>query len=188
MKPNKIYTITNKLGGYDFMKKVFSVLLLTLVLVCVLTSCGLTVPRPQIKSGEFHFSVTYEYAGETKTVSGVYVCEYNGMEWALDGGYYRDWTGYIRGGTSDDYVAIDTVNGNEIILVLNLIPDYFMDDFNFELYDVPTPYIQVKHYSEDGGMSIIYDSKEIEELYGAKIISFEYDKPIENSFSIFHLK
>ena len=170
------------------MKKVSSILLLTLMLVGILTSCGLIVSRPKIKSGEFDFSVTYEYAGETKTIAGVYVCEYNGSEWVLDGGYCRDWTGYIRGGTSDDYVAIDTVDGDEIILVLNLIPDYFMDDFNFELYDVPTPYIQVKHYSEDGGMSIIYDSKEIEALFGAKIISFEYEKPIENSFSIFHFK
>lgn len=169
------------------MKKVFSILLLMLLLACMLTSCGLTVPRPAIKKGEFHFTVTYEYGGETKTVSGVYVCEYNGMEWALDGGYYRDWTGYIQGGGADgDFIAIDTVDGDEIILVLNLVPDYFMDDYNEELYDVPAPYIMIKDYCEDGGVGFIHDPKEIEEICGARIISYKYDEPIKNSFRIFN--
>ena len=169
------------------MKKVFSILLLMLLLACMLTSCGLTVPRPAIKKGEFHFTVTYEYGGETKTVSGVYVCEYNGMEWALDGGYYRDWTGYIQGGGADgDFIAIDTVDGDEIILVLNLVPDYFMDDYNVDLYDgYPEPYIRIDEYTEDGGFRTIYDADDVEEICGAKIISYQYDEPVKNTFKVF---
>ena len=115
----------------------------------------------------------------------MYVCEYSGKAWALDGGYYRDWTGYIKGGEIEDHVPIDTVGGNEIVLVLNLDPEYFMDDFNAELYDVPKPYIRVKYFSDDGGEGFIYDADSIEESYGAKIISYEYDEPIENSFGRF---
>ena len=170
------------------MRKILGILLLTLMLVCVLTSCGLTVPRPKIKSEEFDFLVTYEYGGETKTVSGVYVCEYNGMDWALDGGYYRDWTGYIKGGEIEDFVAIDTVDGDEIILVLNLTPDYFMDDYNEEAYGALAPYIMIKDYSEDGGLRIIHDPNEVEKLYDARIIDYEYDESIQNSFSIFNFK
>ena len=164
------------------MKKVFSILLLMLLLACMLTSCGLTVPRPAIKKGEFHFTVTYEYGGETKTVSGVYVCEYNGMEWALDGGYYRDWTGYIQGGGADgDFVAIDTVDGDEIFLVLNLVPDYFMDDFIEGYHTVPVPYLSVTYWEEDV-MTVESQADVIEENYGAKILHYEYAEPIENTF------
>lgn len=180
--------MANKSGEYEIVKKILSILLLTFMLAYTLTSCGITVPRPQITEGQFDFTVTYEYAGEIKTVSGVYVCKYNGMDWALDGGYYRDWTGYIQGGKIDDYVAIDTVDGDEIILVLNLVPDYFMDDYNTELYDTPTPYIMIKYYTEEGGMGGIHDPNEVEELCGARIISYEYDEPIENSFRTFNFK
>ena len=167
------------------MKKLFGVLLLTLTLATLLTSCGLTVPRPEIKSGEFDFSVTYEYNGVTKTVKGVYVCEYNGTEWALDGGYHRTWTGYVKGGKIEDHVEIDTVDGDEIVLVLNLIPDYFMDDFNEDLYDVPVPYIMVKDYGDDGEVGFLHDADVIAETYGVRIISYKYEKPVKNSFGLF---
>jgi hypothetical protein len=169
------------------MKKAFSILLLTLILTSVLTSCGLTVPKPMIESGEFDFSVTYEYDGERKTVSGVYVCEYTDLSWTIDGGYSRTWSGYIEGNEIEDHVRIDTTeDGSEIFLVLNLNADYFMDDYNFDLYGFPEPYIMVKYYTEDGTMGIIYDVDDIKEMCGASIISYEYDEPVENSFSVFN--
>ena len=168
------------------MKKFFQVLILTLMISLCLTSCGLQVPRPEIKSGEFDFSVTYEYGGEINTVSGVYVCEYNGTEWFLDSGYVRDWKGYIKGGQIDDHVSIDVIDGNdEVILVLNLDPEYFMDDYNFDLYGVPAPYIMIKDFTEDGGLRFLHDAADVEEICGARIISYEYDSPVENSFGLF---
>ena len=163
------------------MKKIFSVLTFVLLISVLLTSCGMNVPRPEIKEGEFNFSVTYEYGGEIKNVSGIYVCEYAGLSWTLDGGYSRDWSGYIKGGTSDDHIIIDTEeNGNEIILVLDFYPNYFMGDSD----EVSEPYIMIKDYSGEG-MNVIYDVKSIEEICGAKIISWEYDEPIKNSFGRF---
>jgi hypothetical protein len=142
-----------------------------------------------VKKGEFPFSVTYEFNGEIKTVSGVYVCEYKGTSWALDGGHHRDWNGYIKDGKVEETIEIGaTDNGGKVALYLDLYPDYFMDDYNMEVYDVPAPYIQIKSYSEDGGMSVIYDPNEVKELCGARIISYEYDAPVQNSFSIFNFK
>ena len=167
------------------MKRFITVMLSALLLVGGLTSCRLTVPRPEIKQGEFDFSVTYEWAGKTHTVSGVYVCEYNGNDWAPDGGYYRDWIGYIRGGEMEDVIYIDTTeDGDEIFLVLSLYPDYFMGDYSVELYGVPAPYIQIKDYDEEG-LRIIHDPTMVEEICGAKIVSYEYDEPIENAFGLF---
>ena len=170
------------------MKKKIVAVISVLMLLCLLSGCGLTVERPEEKSGEFNFSVTYKYNGETKNVSGVYVCEYADLNWTLDGGYHRAWSGYIKGGDDNDFVAIDTVNGSdEIILVLNLNPSYFMGDYNADLYDdVPAPYIMIKNYGEDGALSVIHKADEVERICGAKMLSYEYDAPIENSFSIFN--
>ena len=87
------------------MKKIFIAFVLVFLISVNLTSCGLTVPRPEVKQGEFNFSVTYEFNEETKTVSGVYVCEYSGTDWALDGGSHRDWNGYIKGGEIEEAEA-----------------------------------------------------------------------------------
>ena len=157
------------------------------MLSLTLTGCGFTTPRPEIKSAEFNFSVTYEYAGQVNTVSGVYVCEYAGVSWALDGGYSRDWTGYINGLDDNDHIVIDALDGgDEVILVLNLDPDYFMDDYNMELYgSAPAPYIMIKDYTDYGdyeGLSIISEAEMVEELCGARIISYDYDEPIDNEF------
>ena len=168
------------------MKRILSVLTLLLLLIGMLTGCGLRVPRPEIKSGEFKYSVTYEYNGEINTVSGIYVCEYAGLSWALDGGYSRDWSGYIKGADDNDHIELGIIDdGDVVILVLSLSPEYFMDDFNFDLYDAPAPYIMIKDYTEDGGLRFLHEADLVEELCGAKIISYEYDAPIENTFALF---
>ena len=168
------------------MKRFLSLLTLLFILLGMLTGCGLRVPRPEIKSGEFKYSVTYQYNEEVNTVSGIYVCEYAGLSWALDGGYSRDWYGYIKGADDNDHVELGTIDdGDVVILVLNLSPEYFMDDFNFDLYDVPAPYIMIKDYTEDGGLRFLHEADFVEELCGAKIISYEYDAPIENTFTLF---
>ena len=79
------------------MKKIFSVLSLILIFTLMLTSCSID-PAPKIKEGRFNFSVTYEEWGETKTVSGVFVCKYAGRSFILEGGRFtRDWEGHVEG-------------------------------------------------------------------------------------------
>ena len=167
------------------MKRVSIALALMLIVSVGLTGCGLTVPRPEIKSGEFDFTVTYEYDGEIRTVSGVYACEYNGTDWALDGGYHRDWVGYIKGGGIDEIIEIGTAeDGGEIKLNLAFYPEYFMDDSITGGREAPAPWISVV-LADGEGMIIQNEADVIEAIYGARIISYEYDKPIENSFGLF---
>jgi hypothetical protein len=167
------------------MKRKLSFLILLFLLAGMLASCGLTVPRPEIKEGRFNYSVTYELGGETKTVSGVYICEYNGTSWALDGGSHRDWKGYLEGGTSsDDWITIGaTEDGGKIILSLSMDPDYFMGE---TVIHVPEPYLLVSYpLTEGDGETIINEADVVAEQYGAKILSFDYDEPIKNSFGLF---
>ena len=164
------------------MKRFLSALILAVMLVCMLTGCGSMAPNPQIKEGEFNFSVTYEFNGETKTVSGVYVCEYDGRSWVLDGGWGRDWKGHIKGGEFEDVIEIGTdEDGNTIELNLVLDPEYLMGDF-VEGYDTaPEPYISVT-VIDDGGLWFMCEPADVEAHCGAKIVSYEYDERIKNSF------
>ena len=156
-----------------------------LLFALCLSGCGLTVPRPEVKEGEFNFSLTYEFNGEIRTVSGVYACKYNGTDWALDGGSHRDWEGYIKGGEIGEMIEIGTTaDGGTVNLNLAFYPEYFMDDPETGGKEKPIPWLSVTH-SDGEGMRIQHDADVIEETYGARIIRYEYDEPIQNTFGLF---
>ena len=155
-----------------------------LLLSLCLTSCGLSVPRPEIKKAEFDFSVTYEINGEIKTVQGTYVCEYNGTDWAIDAGYHRDWIGYIKDGASEEIIKLEVAENGELVeLNLDFEPGHFMGDSCCEGDEPFEPWISVR-IEDNEGLSFENRADYIAEAYGAKIISYEYDAPIENTFGI----
>ena len=171
------------------MRKTAIALILVLLLPLCFAGCGLSVPRPEVKKGEFDFSVTYEINGEVKTFSAVYVCEFDGVDWSLDGGYHRTWDIHVEGDyEGDDYSAkIGTAaDGAEIWLSFGLYPQYFMADPYIGDRGEPVPELTVSYPENENGETVfVYGAEEIERDYGAKIISYEYPSPIENSFGIF---
>ena len=172
------------------MKRKLMALLLTFVLVCTLASCGFAVPRPEIKEGRFDFSITYELNGEAKTLSAVYVCEFDGVSWSLDGGYGRDWRAHTEGDYEgdDDYSAVigKTEDGGDIILFFGIYPEYFMGDSTADR-GVPEPSVYITYFENEGAeIGLVNDPDEVAEIYGAKIISAEYDEPIKNTFGLFN--
>ena len=71
-----------------------------------------TVAKPEIKEGEFDFALTYEVDGENKVIEGTYVCEFDGINRAIDG-VGRRWNGYIK--DHDDFTNYEikkTYNNN----------------------------------------------------------------------------
>lgn len=166
------------------MKKTAPIFILALLLVCLLSSCGPIMLQPEIEESEFTFSVTYEWNGETTTVSGTYVCEYVGTNWALDEGYYIEWSAYIQGGMEAYPELGATEDGGTLALYLGLSPAYFMGDPDGSLRGAPEPRLTVTHRNGEE-LSILNDAATIEETYGAKIISYTYDTPIANTFGLF---
>ena len=162
------------------MKKIFNLLIVMLLLLLCLTSCS--TPRPEIKKGEFDFSITYELDGEVKTISGVYVCEFDGIDFVLDGGFHRVWEGYIKDDTTEEAIQLKiAADGGEVDLNLGLDPDTFMGDPHWDGYEPFAPWISVKVVTDEG-MYFENDETIIAETYGAKIISYDYDEPIQNTF------
>ena len=164
------------------MKRILTCIFLIVYVTVIFTGCGLQVPRPEIKTGEFNFNVTYELNGEVKTISGVYVCEYNGTDWAIDVGHHRDWKGYIKDGTEESIKLATAEDGGIVELNLHFDPGHFMGDSYVDGEEPFSPWITVRLYSE--GLYFENDQDLIAETYGAKIISYEYDEPIQNSFGL----
>ena len=133
------------------MKRIFCSILVVFILTATLTSCGLDVPRPEIKSGEFDFSVTYEYCDEIKTVSGVYVCEFDGIDWVLDGGYHREWKGHIKDNAIDQNIVLEIAeDGGVVELYLAFDPGHFMGDSHWEGDEPFVPCLSVKIEDDEG--------------------------------------
>ena len=145
-----------------------------------------TVPKPEIKEGEFDFALTYEVDGEVRKIEGTYVCEFEGVTRALDG-VGRQWSGYIKDHGKFTSYELKTTDEGVIKVELDICSEFFMSDPSYELIKSsddpkPEPYL----YLTNGNESIDNPSNEVVfSLYegdDVKIISFEYDSPVENTY------
>ena len=147
---------------------------------CMLGFIG-TPTTPAVKEGEFDFVLTYEIDGEIGTIEGTYVCKFEKVEYFLDG-INRKWTGYIKGHEHSDMYALKTTDEGIIKVNPDLSPEFFMSDPHYKSnentdYPKPEPYLYiVAEESENEYLLNRYEGDDV------KIISFEYDPPIENTF------
>ena len=119
--------------------------------------------------------------GETKTLDLIYLCEYDGVGWTLEGTSCRAWNGHFEGYEDGDVIEVLKNDDGKIVLLFLIYPEYFMGepDYIDDFYPcVLTNFI----YYEDGSEMIDDDQTLIAEKYGVKVINVEYDNPIENTF------
>lgn len=158
------------------------------IFIAYITGYFKTIPQPEIREGEFNFSLTYEVDGETKVIDGVYVCEYKGINRQLDGIGLK-WNGYIKGHEDNCNYEIKTTDEGTVVVDLNLSPKYFMADPSYVLLfsseDEAKPEAELYITSSSMGdvespeNEVSIDTYESDDV---KIISFEYDRPIENIY------
>ena len=152
------------------------------------TGAFVSVPKPEIKEGEFDFALTYEVDGEIKKIEGTYVCKFEGVSRAIDG-VGRKWKGYIK--DHDDFTGyeIKTTDEGVIKVDLNICSEFFMSDPEYAMIvsseqTEPEPYVYITSGNEN-----VEDDPTNEVFLGlyegddVKIISFEYDQPIENTYN-----
>ena len=172
-------------------------IILALSFAAVSGSCAKAL-TPTIKEGRFNFSVTYEVVGSQKTISSIYVCEFVKVVKALDGSYI-EWNSYIedtelsnRLNENRGYLPLKTCEDGVIYRDFCLSAKYFMSDPSFGNTNAnkgatmssiaPRVFIE---YNEAKGeeLGVWYsEDRAILENYGVKIISYEYDAPIENIY------
>jgi hypothetical protein len=161
--------------------KLLSICYLTAVMAMLLSGCAVTIGVPEIKEARFDFSVTYEIDGEERTYTGVYVCEYDGVLTTLIGSSL-EWKGYLEGEAEESEVPIHTNEDGVIYVNLGFYPEYFMGDPSAADYLAPTPNLfMIYNDSTEDDVHIAME-EEVIENYDIRILSYEYDDPIENTF------
>lgn len=147
-------------------------------------------PEPTVKEGRFHFSVTCEVGGAIKTISSVYVCEFKEAGLWLDGSYV-EWHSYIEDSEiatlppdyNENLIALETNEDGTIYLDLCIQPGYFMAEPSWKDREC-VPYIYIKYNEVAAETMGTYGTQDVEvlESYGVKLIGYEYDAPIENTY------
>lgn len=147
--------------------------------------------KPAISKGEFPFSITYEYKGETKTLSGVLECAYSGSE-TIRGKHHRYWSEeiiYENPGNVENPFIVDQNDELQTTLSVheNMHAGYFMGDplykDHYKAYGLEgvEPYVEYYDYKNDISLDEKNKDKILESI-GFEIIDFTYAEPIENSF------
>ena len=148
--------------------------------------------KPEISKGEFPFSITYEYKGETGTVSGVLECEYSGSE-TIHGEHTRYWNQEAiydnpKNVEKPFMIVDDEVNMTSLSVHENMYAGYLMGDPLYKDYYTTygdggmDPYVEYYDYKTN----ITLDDETKDEVLASinfKIVDYTYADPIENSFS-----
>ena len=141
--------------------------------------------KPEIKYGEFDYSIVYEINGETKTINDTLVCEYDGISYNLDGKSLK-WKTYIKGTKDQDNYLIFENDEYKLYIYLPADARYYMDDPNYEIYELDDdiePWFVYEYVSDGLDKEYqMFSAEEYEEKFGAKILSWEIEEPIENSY------
>ena len=172
-------------------ERFFITMFLSLSLLITLAGCG-KAPDPTIKEGRFDFSVTYEMGGEVKTLSSVYVCEFEESGMLLDG-WYITWNAYVEDSEiealfhDESYYGGIMIGTNEygtVYLNLTLDAGYLMAEPGSEDREYK-PYVFIRYNEEKAEELNTYGESDpaILETYGVKLISYECDAPIQNTYN-----
>ena len=154
-------------------------LILAIGLALAVVSCFLTgvVLKPTVTEQDFHFSVTYTLNGETKTIEGTYRCEYTGHG-AGAAPLERFYNGVFVGKEAAAYPGFPIAQEDDLVLCIevifsdyNLMGDTVVDDWHED------PYLVI--YDVEG---YEYYEAEVEDVFDASIVDWEYPEPVENSF------
>ena len=150
------------------------------IVACLLLSMQKT---PTIAKQDFDFSITYKIDGETKTINGVYSSRFAGFGGNGIDPLCRYYDGTYKFEGEDDGDRCFTIaekDGYELYIVALLNDYYLMGDEENESYDSYTEGPTLEAEDKDGNQ---YDETELPDVFDAEIVSFEYPKPIENTFS-----
>ena len=173
-------------AGRKFYESIVSVFYVIILIISSVFSFLEIIQKPEIKNGEFDFSLVYEIDDEIKTIEGTYVCEFGGIDRSFEGAS-RYWNGYIAGHNGSTCYELKTTDDGVIKVQLNFSPEFFMSDPDFITDDniyilKPEPYIYITSGDpsiEDPTNEIFFSIYEGDDI---KIISFVYEQPIVNRY------
>ena len=183
------------LGGVDMKKSGYIIVIILIIIT--FCSCAETQKPPKIESGEFPFHFIYELNGETHDIEDTVVCEFRGYDGSAWFTKSRSWNEYLKSGVGRISIIVDeNINSvlnpqrvnSEIEVFLDYgSGDYYMGDPNARSLIHGKPHVCYRErYNESEKVTVseatILSEKQLEELFGIKIIEFSFSTPIKNTF------
>jgi len=163
-------------------------------------------PKPEIKYGEFDFKLVYEIDGEVHTIEDTIICEFDGFNIDEGRGKTRRWKedfkneqnnelyawrveqidnpdfNEYKSGRKPDYNQIVLKNIDSYKILLSVASaEYFLGEPEYQRTSPIEP--GIGDYDKNTCYYIDpVDEKKLLDEHGFKIISWECDEPIENTF------
>ena len=157
-------------------------------------SWGWDYPEPEVKNAEFSFTLIYEIDGEEKIIKDTLICEYDGIGWNEGILKYRKWKSKFGSGISKIILwvgnDVESLEGfsTRIMKIQEVFfypgpAQYYMGDGEKEPHFPGIAYFEQEPglSGNDGTEGYLADEK-IFERFGIRVISWECDPPIQNSF------
>ena len=174
-------------------KKVFVIFTVSLMLI-VFSGCD--EKEPLITSGEFPIILEYEYEGQTYIIEDIVVCTYKKIVYDSGGPRGSRWySSSLKNNSST--VILQFEENTESLMVPGQInkKSYIILDCGQGGYYLGDPedtdrgpyiFYQELHQVYSSGGTRIEQTKltnqQLQEIFGIKIIRFEFGSPIENTF------
>ena len=181
------------------MKRLFSIVIVFIMIFCL---CGCEKgyePAPQITEGEFPFVLEYEINGERHIIEDTVVCKFDGYDLSdpfpfTD--YSRTWYQSLKSGEEQKRLILQLEDNTESVLVKGRINteskiNLFYGDGGYYLGDLEDTergpcinYVEKYKTSEKVTHSEVtpLTNEQLEKHFAIKIIRFEFSEPIENRF------
>ncbi len=181
------------------MKRLFSILVVFLMIFC-LSGCEKGYePAPQITEGEFPFVLEYEMDGQRYIIEDTVVCSFDGYDLSdpfpfID--YSRSWYQSLKSGEEQKRLILELDKNTESVLTKGRINtesnvNLFYGSGGYYLGDPEdskrVPCINYVEEYKTTEKVIHYEvtkltNEQLEEYFGIKIVRFEFSSPIENRF------
>jgi hypothetical protein len=109
------------------------------------------------------------------------ICEYDGIGMDAGRGKFRKWKNRLASGNKDVFLL--KVNDTKEIYLYAGDPEYYMDDLSIGYDNDSLVFYYYEKNAEGTTDEIFINTEELYEMYKVKILSWDYAKPIKNSFS-----
>ena len=147
-------------------------------------------PRPEITQGEFNFRLEYEVDGERFVIEDAMIAEFDGF--SSDTGimrWYRTWHISLASDRNLRNILLHELDDGRRIYYVIESANYFMGDLQGEREPNPNwyPFNGVtmeypRNQTPEIGAEFIDGPEDLYNRFGIRLISWEHDPPIINSF------
>lgn len=181
------------------MKRLFSIVIVFIMIFC-LSGCEKGYePAPKITEGEFPFVLEYEMDGRRYIIEDTVVCTFDGYDLSDPfpfTNYSRTWEQSLKSGEEQKRLILELKDNTESVLVkgrvnteskINLFygsGGYYLGDPEDAERAPCINYVEEYKTSEKVTHNEVtaLTNEQLEEYFGIKIIRFEFSSPIENKF------